>query len=249
MNVSAPPATGYRLDIGAAVASAYRTVADNARLARDLAWLPFAVVLVAEIVAAGLGGGIFVRLLAGLGYLVFGTIFVVRWYRFLLLGEQTASALFTPAWRGFFVVTLKLALLIFVGWLVLGLVAALPPHFLTAPLFLVGAIALAIAAVRVSLVFPAAAVDTPMSFRAAWDLLAGNYWRLFAAVVLCYLPFSIARFILARIGGASSFLIWILFEAAGLVVAFAGIAVVTSLVSEAYRRLTGPAPGDVASAA
>src|SRR5579875_3556080 len=221
-NVPASPAARYRLDIGAAVAGAYRTLADNARLAGDLAWLPFAVVLAAEIVAgvAG-GGGIFGRALAGLvhaiGYLVFGTVFIVRWYRFLLLGERAAGALFTPSWRAFFVVTLKLALALFAGWLVL-------------------------AAVRVSLVFPAAAVDAPLSFRAAWDLLASNYWRLFAAIVLCYLPFAIGRFILARIGGSAFFVIWLLFEAAGLAVAFAGVAVVTALVSETYRRLTAPTP-------
>src|SRR5579883_3154934 len=238
MNVPASPAARYRLDIGAAVAGAYRTLADNARLAGDLAWLPFAVVLAAEIVAgvAG-GGGIFGRALAGLvhaiGYLVFGTVFIVRWYRFLLLGERAAGALFTPSWRAFFVVTLKLALALFAGWLVLGLIA---------PLLVIGALALVIAAVRVSLVFPAAAVDAPLSFRAAWDLLASNYWRLFAAVVLCYLPFAIGRFILARIGGSAFFVIWLLFEAAGLAVAFAGIAVVTALVSETYRRLTAPTP-------
>jgi hypothetical protein len=247
MSISTSPAPGYRLDIAAVVAGAYRTVIDNARLAADLAWLPFAVVLVAEVAAGAVGGGgIFSRLLAGLahaiGYLVFGTVFIVRWYRFLLLGERAAGALFTPSWRAFFVVTLKLALALFAGWLVLGLIAALPPHFLTAPLFVIGALALVIAAVRVSLVFPAAAVDAPLSFRAAWDLLASNYWRLFAAVVLCYLPFAIGRFILARIGGSAFFVIWLLFEAAGLAVAFAGIAVVTALVSETYRRLTAPTP-------
>lgn len=254
MNISTSPAAGYRLDIGAAVVGAFRAVVDNARLAGDLAWLPFAIVVTAELMAGVLGGGgIFGRVLAVLaeavGYLVFGTVFVVRWHRFVLLGERTADALFTPAWRVFFGVTVKLALLLFAGWLVLFLVALLPPHFITAPLFLIGAIALAVAAVRVSLVFPAAAIDRPISFRTAWDLLAGNYWRLFACIVLCYLPFSIGRFILARIGGSSFFLIWILFEAAGLAVAFAGVAVVTSLVSETYRRLAGPAPGGIASAA
>lgn len=244
MSISASPAPGYRLDIGAAVAEAYRAVIDNARLSADLAWLPFAVVLVAEIAAGAVGGGgIFGRVLAGLahaiGYLVFGTIFIVRWHRFMLLGERSASALFTPEWRSFFIVALKLALLIFAGWLVLGLIALLPPHLLTAPLFFIGAIALAIAPVRVALAFPAAAIGRPLSLRAAWDLIEGNYWRLLASLVLCYLPFSIGQFLLARIGDSAFFLIWIVFEAVGLAVAFAGLAVVTALVSQIYRRLTG----------
>lgn len=244
MSISASPAPGYRLDIGAAVAEAYRMVIDNARLAMDLAWLPFAVVLVAEIAADAVGGGgTFSRVLAGLahaiGYLVFGTIFVVRWHRFVLLGERTAGALFTPEWRSFLILTLKLALLIFAGWLVLGFIVLLPPHLITGPLFFVGAIALAIAPVRVSLAFPAAAIGRPLSLRAAWDRLEGNFWRLLASFVLCYLPFWIGQVILARIGGSAFFLIWIVFEAAGLAVAFAGLAVVTALVSQTYRRLTG----------
>jgi hypothetical protein len=253
MNVSASPA-GYRLDIGAAVAGAYRMVADNARLAGDLAWLPFAIVVIAEIAAGVLGGGgIFGRILAALaqavGYLVFGTVFVVRWHRFVLLGERTAGALFTPEWRAFLWVTVKLALLLFVGWLVLLAIAMLPPRSVTVLLSFVGAIALFVAAVRVSLVFPAAAIDQPLSFRVAWDLLAENYWRLLACVVLCYLPFSIGRFILARIGGSAFFPIWILFDAAGLAVAFAGVAVLASLVSEIYRRVLGTAPGVMPGAA
>ncbi|HJU18042.1 MAG TPA: hypothetical protein VJ770_16435 [Stellaceae bacterium] len=252
MNLSASPGTGYRLDIAAATVDAYRAVADNTRLAADLARLPFAVVLVAEIAAGVLGSGPFGWTLAGLAHvvgLVIGTVFVVRWHRFLLLGERTASALFTPPWRVFFGATVRLALLLLAGWLVLLLVALLPPHGITAPLFLIGAIALVLAAVRVSLIFPAAAIDSPLSFRAAWDLLEGNYWRLFAAIILCTLPFSIGRSILARIGGGAAFPIWLVFEAAGLVVAFAGVAVVTALVSETYRRLTGPAPGGLANAA
>jgi hypothetical protein len=253
MNVSASPA-GYRLDIGAAVVGAYRMVADNARLAGDLAYLPFAIVVAAEIIAGLLGGGgIFGRALAALvqavGYLVFGTVFVVRWHRFVLLGEKTAGALFTPEWRAFLWVTVKLAFLLFVGWLVLLVIAILPPHSATVLLSFVGAIALFVAAVRVSLVFPAAAIGQPLSFRAAWELLAENYWRLLVCVVLCYLPFSIGRLILARIGGSAFFPIRILFDAAGLAVAFAGVAVLASLVSEIYRRLSGPAPGSIVSAA
>jgi hypothetical protein len=244
MSISTSPAPGYRLDIAAVVAGAYRTVIDNARLAADLAWLPFAVVLVAEVAAGAVGGGgIFSRLLAGLahaiGYLVFGTVFVVRWHRFVLLGERAAGALFTPEWRSFFVLTLKLALLIFAGWLGLGLIALLPPHLITAPLFFIGAIALALAPVRVALAFPAAAIGRPLSLRAAWDLIEGNYWRLLVSLVLCYLPFSIGQILLVRIGASAFFLIWIVFEAAGLAVAFAGLAIATALVSQTYRLLTG----------
>src|SRR5579884_1358341 len=121
----------------------------------------------------------------------------------------------------------------------------LPPHSVTVLLSFIGAIALFVAAVRVSLVFPAAAIDRPLSFRAGWHLLAENYWRLLACVVLCYLPFSIGRFVLARLGGSAFFPIWILFDAAGLAVAFAGVAVLASLVSETYRRLSGVMPGGI----
>ena len=53
MNLSDSSDAGYRIDIGAAVAGAYRTVLDNVRIAGDLAILPF---FKAAELAVGLAG-------------------------------------------------------------------------------------------------------------------------------------------------------------------------------------------------
>ena len=56
MSVMASPSE-QKIDIAASVRAAYTIVMDNARLAVDLAWLPFAILVGAEIVAWLVGGG------------------------------------------------------------------------------------------------------------------------------------------------------------------------------------------------
>ena len=62
MSVAASPSDGLKIDIGASVRAAYSVVIENARLAVDLAWLPFAILVAAELVALMLGGGGFIGL-------------------------------------------------------------------------------------------------------------------------------------------------------------------------------------------
>jgi hypothetical protein len=238
MTYAATPSQ-QKIDIGASVRAAYTIVMENARLAVDLAWLPFAILVVAEIVAWVIGGGWIGMILALLvnagGFAVFGTVFIVRWHRFILLGETTPESLFPPGWATFFLTAVKIGLLAFVGVLVLVLIAAMPPHFLTVLIAIAGYIALAFAAARLSLVFPAAAIERPISLRQAWDLMAGNYWRLFACLLACYVPFGIVHYIVNEIGGGAPSMLWIVFQAIGLAVSFAGVAVVASLMSDVYR--------------
>src|SRR5258708_3920572 len=228
-----------KIDIAASVRAAYTMVIDNARLAVDLAWLPFAILIGAEIVAWLVGGGgwfgmILALLVQAGGFAVFGTVFIVRWHRFILLGETTPESLFPPGWGTFFLTAVKIGLLAFVGVLVLVLIAAVPPHFLTVLIAIAGYIALAFAAARLSLVFPAAAIERPISLRQAWDLMAGNYWRLFACLLACYLPFGVVHYIVNEIGGRAPAILWIVFHAIRLAVPFAGLAVVASLMSDVY---------------
>jgi hypothetical protein len=242
MSVMASPSE-QKIDIAASVRAAYTAVMDNARLAVDLAWLPFAILVGVEIVAwlAG-GGGWFGMILALLvragGFAVFGTVFIVRWHRFILLGQTTNETLIPPGWSTFFLTAVKIGLTVFVGAFVLVLIAAVPPHFLTALIAIAGYIALALASARVSLAFPAAAIERPISLREAWDLMAGNYWRLFACLVACYLPFGVVHYIIVdKIGGELPSILWIIFQIVGLAVSFAGVAVVASLLSDIYRGL------------
>jgi hypothetical protein len=245
MSVVASPSDGLKIDIGASVRAAYSIVIENARLAVDLAWLPFAILVAAELVALVLGGGGFIgralsSLAYGLGFLLFGTIFIVRWHRFILLGERGGEGLFPPGWSLFFLAGLKVALVVLVGIIILGFVAAMPPHFLTFLIAVAGGVALAFAAARVSLIFPAAAIERPIGLHQAWELLAGNYWRLFACLLLCYLPFGIVHYILDQIGLGLPWVLWFVLQVIGLAMSFAGAAVVASLLSDVYRGFYPP---------
>jgi hypothetical protein len=241
------PRRAYRIDVADETVSAYRTVLDNAQLVVEMALLPFAIVLAAELVALILpGGGVFDRLLAALisaaGMLIFGTVFVVRWHRFVLLGESVAGGLIPPGWGIFLLTTIKLSVLVVIGWTVLVFVAILPPHLLTMPLTVIGGIALTLGSMRVSLIFPAAAVERPVGFMTASEWIAGNFWRLFVCLVMCYLPFVVVGFIVARIGAAFPSLFWIVFQALQLAISFVGVAVVATLLSHLYREIASEAP-------
>lgn len=243
----AAPSYDRRIDIGTSVRAAYGVVIENTRLAVELAWLPFAILVIAEVLALALGGGglfgrAFAALVRAAGFLVFGTTFLVRWHRFMLLGENLGAGLVPLGWGSFVLAGIKVGLAVFVSAVILTLVAALPPHFLTGLIAMIGYIALAFAAARVSLVFPAAAIEQPISLREAWDLINGNYWRLFACVFLCVLPFGIVHAILGGIGLGLPWVVWFVFEVIGLAVTFAAMAVLASLLSDIYRGLAPVAP-------
>ena len=239
MSYAASP-TQQTIDIAASVRAAYTTVVENSRLAIDLAMVPFAILVGAEIVAWIVGGGGWFAMILALlvragGFAVFGTVFIVRWHRFVLLGETKSETLIPPGWATFFLTAVKVGLAVFVGAFVLVMIAAMPPHFLTVLIAIAGYIALAFASARVSLAFPAAAIERPISLREAWDAMAGNYWRLLVCLVACYLPFGIVHYIVNEIGGGLPSVLWIVFQIVGLAVSFAGVAVVTSLTSDIYR--------------
>ena len=80
---------------------------------------------------------------------------------------------------------------------------------------------------------------------ASWtasDLIAGNFWRLFVCLVMCYLPFAVVGVIVVRIGAAFPSLFWIVFQGLQLAVSFVGIAVVATLLSHLYRQIAMEAP-------
>ena len=246
MSVTASPPE-QKIDIAASVRAAYTIVIDNARLAINLALVPFAILVGAEFLAWLVGGGgWFGVMLAVLiqvgGFAVFGTAFIVRWHRFILLGETVPESLFPPGWGIFFLTAVKVGLAVVVAGVVLVAIVGMMPSFLAFLLAVIGYLAIALAWSRVSLVFPAAAIERPIALREAWEVMAGNYWRLFACILGCYVPFGILRYIAERIGEASPSIIWFVFEVIGLAVSFAGVAVVASLLSDVYRGIYPPEP-------
>ena len=242
------PAQDYKIDVLWLAREAIRMFLDHWRLAVALGWAPLALVLAAELVAAALGGRtlaglLLMGLVRGLGMIAFGSIFIVRWHRFVLRNETGPGALFSPAWRMFVAAAVKLALLMLAGMLVIALILGLLPIFIAAPLAAIGSLALLAASVRVGLVFPAAALERPISFRVSWDRLAGNGLRLFACAFLCYVPFLILRFLVDQVGTVSPTLIWIVLAALSAAITLAGTSVIATVLSDVYRNITAPAAG------
>lgn len=240
-DLSMPPRI-YRLDVVDHTGRAYRAVFGRVQLAVEMALLPYAIVLAIELVSllfmhGGAMGKVAGSLAHALGLLLFGAVFVVRWHRFVLLDETVGGELLPPGWREFVIAGVKVGAIVLAGWVVLVGIALLPPFFVTIPLSAAGGVALTLGALRVSLIFPAAAIGQPVALRTAWDWVEGNYWRLFASAFACYFPFAVLQMLISAIAAAFPSLFWIVFEALRLAVSFAGAAVVAALLSHIYRDL------------
>jgi hypothetical protein len=106
---------------------------------------------------------------------------------------------------------------------------------------MLGGAVLGFAAMRVSLIFPAAAIEHPVDLRTAWDWIEGNYWRLFACTLACALPVMIVQGIISWLAGIMLSLTWMIFEALNLAVSFIGAALIAALLSHLYAAIVGGA--------
>lgn len=151
----------------------------------------------------------FHRVMIGLSIvgIAISVTFAVFWYRYLLLGREAALTLSLGRFNGVFwrsigrglVVVLILLILMFVlaisSVMLSGLI--LPPLGLAGlPIFLIMLLAAYILpfalAIRLSLVFPAMALEQRFSFSASWSTIRGSTWRVVGAVLLFVVPFMIA---------------------------------------------------------
>ena len=236
-----------KIDVAASVRFAYAVAIDHWRLVVALAWAPFVAVTMAGEAYEWLGDSWLVRT----AYLLIDSggfaIFIVRWHRFVLLGETAADRFIPAGWGPYIWTTMKLGLLLLIGFVLLLVIVsflgvAIGPSLtsnVTAGVGVIAAIVLGLALfwAGVSLAFPAAAIVRRISLvTGAWDLVSGNYWRLVACLVACCAPFALLSFGVGSLGGVSPILNVIIFIMQS-VVWFAGAAVVASLLSHIYRRL------------
>jgi hypothetical protein len=240
---STPPGayqpSSYQIDVVEQVVRAFRAVTDNAQLIGEIALLPYLIVLGIELVGL-ISGGLFAWLVAparAVGSLVFGTVFIVRWHRFVLLGETIGGGLLPRGWGPFIIATIKLFVAVIAGSIPLLLLTFVPPLFLSKLLAMLGGFVLALLALRVSLIFPAAAIEQPVDLQTAWNWMSGNFWRLFAAALACYLPFAVAEIVIGWVATIFPSIAWIVFEALRLAVSFVGAAVIAALLSHIYRDM------------
>lgn len=232
----------HQIDVINQVGLAYSTAFGHAQLVVEMALLPYLIVLGVEIISlfflhGGTVGKIAGALVHAVGLLLFGAVFIVRWHRFVLLGETVGGELLPPGWREFVVAGVKIGAVVFVGWLVLVGVALLPPFFITIPLTAAGGVALTLGALRVALMFPAAAIGRPVGLQTAWAWIAGNFWRLFASAFACYFPFVVLQMLLGTLASVFPTVTWIVFEGVRLAASFAGAAVVAAMLSHVYRDI------------
>lgn len=253
MSSTAVPATGYEVHTGATIHHAYEVVFKNLQRVIEMAWLPFVLILAAEIVGMVLGWGGYVGhmmawMLGALGFLVFGTTFGVRWLRHLLHGEAPSAELFPAGWRPLFFATITVTLLVFAGGVVVALVGMIlaPIEWL---IWAAGMITIALAALRILLMFPAAAIEQPIDVRTAWDMMAGNYWHFFACALICYVPFALIEGIIGEADSALPFVFWLVMEAIRVAVVFLGMACLYAMLADVYHGITGAGRGAISSAA
>lgn len=245
-DLSAPPRL-YRIDVVDHVGRAYRTVFDHVRSVFEIALLPYLIVLSVKLVSllfthhGGTVGRIAAALIHAVSLLLFGAVFVVRWHRLVLLGETVGGRLLPPGWREFVIAGIKVGVAVIAGWVLLVGIALLPPGAITVPATAAGGVALTLSVLRVTLIFPAAAIGQPVTLRTAWDWVTGNFWRLFGAAFACYFPFVVLQMLISGLASAFPSLTWVVFEALRLAVSFASAAVVAALLSHLYRDLAAEA--------
>lgn len=135
-------------------------------------------------------------------FAVFFTLFAVTCHRLVLLPSQRVRGIQSPRWSArdsrflFWVLTLWILYLV-VWWLGMLVTANLwPKHEVAGWLKVIESVASLPALyliARLSLVFPATAIDRPAGLKWAWRTSRGNGWRL--VVVVTVLPWLVSRLV------------------------------------------------------
>lgn len=204
---------------------------------------------------AGNAAGAGIHLLA----LLAATQFAVAWHRHQLLPDQAVRLrsvyLFGRPQRRYFFSLLGIGLLtapIFIGagyfsFYASGIVVDLQSPWFQAVVWLISLPLLApvlLIYARLTLCFPAAAIDRRLGFQQGWERTRGFGWPLFVLILLAWGPsglFSTAALMLAsrfaNSGTASGQALFYLLTFAGYFLAFLATAVLASALSMAYRLL------------
>lgn len=160
----------------------------------------------------------------------------VYWHRRVLLHERVAGALAPLNVRvlHYFLRTIVVLMLMVGPPLLLG--------FIAPPLALLGVLSIFFA-IRLSLVFPAAALDDDeLTLRRSFELTRGNTARLFFGAVATTLPVVLAGALLqalvATLGGTGS----LIGNAIATITVFVQTAIGTAFLSFSYRHFRQPNP-------
>jgi hypothetical protein len=194
-----------------AVSQAYRDLGHALRTIPNLAAIAFVIIVASDIVLTGLIPANDPQptrrlLLSFIGQCARGfllTPYLIAVHRLIILGETAKAYTFTPR---------ELRFRVFFGWtLALQVVSMLPAfiiRWVPAPtrshswMMLLITLSILAALLRLSIVFPAAAVDSPgATFEAAMADTKGHAWRILLVTALVFVGFLLPVGILANLAG------------------------------------------------
>ena len=202
MNQSTPPSAALRkLPIGRITREAWHRVFSSLGLVFKAAALPFALSMTLLLVSFAVGPASWIAWpLTMLGFLPY-TLFGVAWHRYTLLGPARGAFPLVPLWHRrhwrFLGYLIMVTLILYGAWIAIvflgaGLLGIGTPGASKATALLAAAVGLLVALpylmMRLSFVFPAAAVDETYGLGHAWTHTRGQGFRLLAAFVLSALP-------------------------------------------------------------
>lgn len=246
-----------RLPIWLTAQLAFRNVFGNLRTFFALATIPMVLTLVCAFLGPGLisGGGegqvlspgIFLGfLIAMLATVFFASVFFVAWHRFIITGTRDSKAplqlIMGRRELRFFWILLLLSFMLAIPVVIFMNVFLYPAvesggvdgTFWV--LFAVMLIGIALVSIRVSVRFPAIAMDRDKGFRAAWRQTKGSTWRIFVALVIVCLPIVVLELLLGQIPAEGDFATIILMVIS-TVLSFLQHALIASVLSLAYTWL------------
>ena len=271
-----PPGPVDSLPVLATVAAAYRALVTGFPGFARAALLPFGLSVASTVAFAYLGDSP----LAGFLFWLFAvsvpcTLFGVAWYRLLLLGSGAARPAPVPAWRArhWRFLGWMLLLLLFLAaqvaiLFVLSLIAVDLPKVAVLLGELVLLLVVLVVALRLSLVFPAAAVDARYGLTKAWRHTRRQGLRLLGAALLALFPLMlVGRVVLPALypgrapEGAGGMVVigpgegqipavdlGLVMRAVGdSAVSYLALGLAMAIVAAAFRTCTGWTPGSAAS--
>ncbi len=200
---------------------------------------------------------ILVQIILGL---IVTTLFSVTWHRRYLAPEESVTVAATLSWSSrhwrflramliLFAIYMALAMLLTIVLAVLalpvGLTANTPAQFGPIPLlFLLALPVLVYCLIRLSLLFPAAAVDERLSVKTCWQRTKGNGWRILSIYIVASIPLFLVITAVSLILGAllpapeSSITFFFLSALVQQMLFYFSFAVGISVLSRVYRMLT-----------
>ncbi len=248
-----------RLAIFATAGAAYRFVW---RARRDFLALAFPAILALAIVTVAIQsfarGGRGLDLVISIVAAIVWVVFSVAWHRRFLLPGEVHTVAAALSWRRRHTRFLLVTLALYATIMVVVAAGSIAPILLASgasnnvqsavsfAVIVIAVIGGMLLFVRLSLLFPAAAINHALTVRDCWERTAGNGWRLLAISVIVGLPLApvqVAFGLLMRAIGGGALTASFIHALLQQTVALLGIALAVTTLSIAFRALVEPGPG------